>query len=574
MSQANTLICRLCGSQNGVFINIFESSPANDCIEKIEAVVPDVVILRDDSLSKFICHRCVSKVKEFYDFKAACLRTQKVLKNKLPWLSSGQKTAPLRAVSPTIKFIGGPLAYPFGQKEPEVEVLTLSDDEDVEGNASLNVDQPSGHKQPQVVRSLETNSLPGPVPLEDSRTQPSLGWNGNTPPGMGTQNSTVQSATARMGSGRKITPSRSFRSVLQFDQQAAVNQPGYHYYPETDSEPCALPPTKRTRRQSQFRSPKKAESDNLSVTNRSIAASSTSSPAATPSVITRASSVATPSTISRTLSVATPSTISRTLSVATPSTISRTSSLATPSTISRTLSVATPSTISRASSVATPSTISRPSSVATSSTVSRPSDVGTPTYMSESSSVARPSSTSDHYLRDVSFVPIANTVSTPRPFENAFAPDGENNNLTEDRHSSCTLVSGNKVCDRPVQPKPKPKPKSKKKPVELTEADVNNIRSKYPTIEPVKICGNTIIFTCTLCNKMLLTEEAICNHECLSSQVTEAKNSSGQCDCDSSYVELSSDDETTNDTERHMCTICSRLFHSSSRLQKHLETHP
>lgn len=46
-------------------------------------------------------------------------------------------------VSPTIHFIGGPLAYPFGQKEPEVEVLTLSDDEDgVETQAALNVDHP------------------------------------------------------------------------------------------------------------------------------------------------------------------------------------------------------------------------------------------------------------------------------------------------------------------------------------------------------------------------------------------------------------------------------------------------
>lgn len=48
MSQGNceteVFLCRLCGTENGVLINIFESSPNNECIRKIEAVVPDVVV--------------------------------------------------------------------------------------------------------------------------------------------------------------------------------------------------------------------------------------------------------------------------------------------------------------------------------------------------------------------------------------------------------------------------------------------------------------------------------------------------------------------------------------------------
>lgn len=125
-------VCRLCGGQSGILINIFNTTP--ECLAKIEAVVPDVVILRNDSLSKVVCHRCVAKVKEFFEFKLTCIQTQTKLKKALPWMSSsilngGSSTLP-KSVSPTVTYMGGPLAFPFEVNNPVVEVLTLSDDED------------------------------------------------------------------------------------------------------------------------------------------------------------------------------------------------------------------------------------------------------------------------------------------------------------------------------------------------------------------------------------------------------------------------------------------------------------
>ena len=35
-------LCRLCGKKNGVRISIFDSAP--ECLAKIEAVVPDIVV--------------------------------------------------------------------------------------------------------------------------------------------------------------------------------------------------------------------------------------------------------------------------------------------------------------------------------------------------------------------------------------------------------------------------------------------------------------------------------------------------------------------------------------------------
>lgn len=333
-------------------------------------------------------------------------------------------------------------------------------------------------------------------------------------------------------------PSHSFRSFVQFNQ-IDVTQPA----------------AKRPCKQSTFVSPKKPESDHQSVNRRLVL---TTSPALEPSTMSRPFTVATPSTL------ATSPSMSRPFTVATPSTVA-----ASP-TMSRPFAVATSSTVSKSFTEATPS-------------MSRPSPIVRP------STVARLSSTSENNLSNVSMA-TANAVAAPRPNEDIFTKGGENSSSSDHRDSGSVLIP-NKKCDSTAQPKPKPKPKSKKKPVEFTDADINNIRNKYPSVECVKICGNTIIFTCTLCNKMLLTEEAILNHVCLlknNSMVTDIKDNgnsslnengliitqSKESNCSTScYVELSSDDETSSDTEKHMCSICSRLFHSASRLQKHFETH-
>lgn len=584
-------VCRLCGTENGILINIFESSPNNECITKIEAVVPDIVILRYDSLSKLICHRCVAKVKEFYQFKGICIKTQELLKSKLPWMSSNKKTASRRAVSPTIKFIEGPLAYPFEIKEPEVEVLTLSDDEDgKEISVPINVAKPSDLAQPQVKRSPGINGITSPR-LQDFKKQSSSApsfspqpmdsvWNGNTASGMGTQNAAVrsllasgnfdigyrhtpeknniQAATARMGSsvGRGNTstslPSPSFRSFVQSNH--AMIQPGCQYS-GTALEPSGLRAAKRPRRQSLSSNPKNSGSDLSSVGRKSVITSSTPCTVATSSTVAVSSSMSKPSSVA----------VYPIVPNVPVSTTSTSCSVTTTSPTSKPLTLPSHSQVASVPDLSS----SKPCSVATISIVGTPSPISRPSAVP-----ALPSSTSGSFSSNVLLSPTVNPKLKPELNINACVPGGENNN--------------NKSSVQPV--KSKPKPKSKKKTVELSDTDINAISCKYPSIESVKVCGNTVVFTCTLCNKMLLTEEAIRNHECVPATCSEdeaktkdnghpsknesssvlAQNKESSC---SDYVELSSDDEYSNDGEIHLCTICGRIFYSSAQLQNHVETH-
>lgn len=78
-------LCRLCGSESGIKINIFE--PDSEYVKKIHKVLP-ITVNEHDPLPKHMCHRCTFKVNEFYDFRTICLKTQENLKSRIPWLQS------------------------------------------------------------------------------------------------------------------------------------------------------------------------------------------------------------------------------------------------------------------------------------------------------------------------------------------------------------------------------------------------------------------------------------------------------------------------------------------------------
>lgn len=186
-------------------------------------------------------------------------------------------------------------------------------------------------------------------------------------------------------------------------------------------------------------------------------------------------------------------------------------------------------------------------------------------------------------------------------------------------HFSDGLVDGLSLIDSQIEKlpreKPKPKSKKKKKHTELSKVDCQRICQTYPSIKAVNIVHNSVtIFTCSECNKILVTEDAISRHECIIAlahkdvsesidnggivrTVTNVENSvseeetaracfnlekSVKSDVQSSNhdanqpVELIvSDDENSNSSflPKHTCTVCSKQFHSLTRLEKHQASH-
>lgn len=79
----SSCVCRLCGQQSGISINIFDESENH--VRKINAVLP-IMVHEMDLLPKQMCHRCSYKLEEFYKFYVGCLKTDAALKNQLSWM--------------------------------------------------------------------------------------------------------------------------------------------------------------------------------------------------------------------------------------------------------------------------------------------------------------------------------------------------------------------------------------------------------------------------------------------------------------------------------------------------------
>ncbi|XP_066597200.1 homeobox-like protein HDP1 [Prorops nasuta] len=84
-------VCRLCGKQSGISINIFDKNENH--VKKINVMLP-IVVHEMDLLPKHMCHRCSYKLEEFYKFYVECLKTDTDLKNQLSWMrkEGGQKS--------------------------------------------------------------------------------------------------------------------------------------------------------------------------------------------------------------------------------------------------------------------------------------------------------------------------------------------------------------------------------------------------------------------------------------------------------------------------------------------------
>ncbi|KAK3923297.1 Transcription factor grauzone [Frankliniella fusca] len=491
-------VCRLCGGGSGILINIFQSTP--ECLAKIEAVVPDVVILRNDSLSKVICHRCSAKVKEFFEFKVKCIQTQKKLKKALPWMSSsilnGNKILFSRPASPTVTYMGGPLAFPYETHDPDVEVLTLSDDEEKAG-ATVS---PTPHSRAPIVSQQEKK-----VPV--GRVQPSSQALQQTPllpnqplsfsqPGT----SSVQKTTFCPGLSSKSTVGVTITPMLpSLDKQQKVLQHS------TNATPYPCPPSL-------------ACSSEIVKTNVQLCPQSDSK------------------------------------------------------SNDKSITHDVPKSISHLRE--------RPSTYSTSKTAgsSTSSDEGT-------------SKTSEKHVKQrISFHPSV-PLETKRNFSSASQNERDPFSSSQESESVISSHSSFRGDVKNIRKTPyeKPKPLCKK---HLTESDIKRVCAKYPNVDPVRINEKHIIFPCRLCNKILMTEEAISTHTCVAIETNATEtvklsaddqmmskliNQNEDSNDSTSSVELiiSDDDNDSNrlPAPKHLCNICGLPFHNFARLQKHQLSH-
>ncbi|XP_076621821.1 uncharacterized protein LOC143342145 [Colletes latitarsis] len=79
-------VCRLCGKQSGILINIFDKNENH--VKKINAILP-IMVHEMDLLPKHMCYRCSYKLEEFHKFYVDCLKTDAGLKSQLSWMRKG-----------------------------------------------------------------------------------------------------------------------------------------------------------------------------------------------------------------------------------------------------------------------------------------------------------------------------------------------------------------------------------------------------------------------------------------------------------------------------------------------------
>lgn len=486
-------VCRLCGSENGIHVNIFNGT--SDWLAAIESVIPDVIILRNDCLSKLVCHRCVAKVKDFDEFKKTCIRTQNMLKGRLSWLCSGikneKKVPPRRPVSPMVTFLGGPLAHPYGDPEPEVEILTLSDDEDPLGPSSS-----SPHSTTSVPSSSRQISplAKGPPPKKPC-------WSTNGPAAV-IQTTPKRAASALFpdkglqtgATGVPAPPRQPFRGFLEFTQQIS----------SLKRQPLGNPQSP-FKKNSRGRKTTIAGRESFPSARRkqSLDISSTSDPPISSALQEVSDNHINSYTVAQTVS----------------------------------------SVVSNSNENSLPQADNKASNFGKSSS----SDCNGPTGISVTQVVNKPSDNS----------PV-NSVKIERK------GTGE-----------------------------KPMPKCKKRiQKDLTEEDVTRICLTYPQLNPLKICENTIILTCSGCSTILTKEDAVIKHKCCIESLIEnsvekvepgMKDSRSLFDQNdesnhstSSSVELiCSDDEISNckPDAGHSCNVCGKKFLNLARLEKHELSH-
>ncbi|XP_011701945.1 PREDICTED: uncharacterized protein LOC105458382 [Wasmannia auropunctata] len=114
-------VCRLCGQQSGISINIFDESENH--VRKINAVLP-IMVHEMDLLPKQMCHRCSYKLEEFHKFYVDCLKTDAALKSQLSWMRKGggrEKVGVPMVHIENMKIKAEPLDYDVYELEPLVE---------------------------------------------------------------------------------------------------------------------------------------------------------------------------------------------------------------------------------------------------------------------------------------------------------------------------------------------------------------------------------------------------------------------------------------------------------------------
>ncbi|XP_068983959.1 uncharacterized protein [Bombus flavifrons] len=135
-------VCRLCGKQSGISINIFDKNENH--VKKINAILP-IMVHEMDLLPKHMCHRCSYKLEEFHKFYMDCLKTDAGLKNQLSWMRKEDSK----------ERVGVPMVHIENIKiKVEPPDYGLYDDNDYI-NSMSSVTYP--------VNSVRSNNIPGPI---------------------------------------------------------------------------------------------------------------------------------------------------------------------------------------------------------------------------------------------------------------------------------------------------------------------------------------------------------------------------------------------------------------------------
>ncbi|XP_029670648.1 uncharacterized protein LOC115239922 [Formica exsecta] len=112
-------VCRLCGQQSGISINIFDESENH--VRKINAVLP-IMVHEMDLLPKQMCHRCSYKLEELHKFYVDCLKTDAALKSQLSWMRKDREKISVPMVHiENVKIKTESLDYDVYELEPLIE---------------------------------------------------------------------------------------------------------------------------------------------------------------------------------------------------------------------------------------------------------------------------------------------------------------------------------------------------------------------------------------------------------------------------------------------------------------------
>lgn len=519
-------VCRLCGVDSrdkGVFyMNIFES---DECIAKIEAVVPDVVILRHDLLSKSVCHRCIAKVKEFFDFKQTCILTQNTLKRMLPWnLASpidDHNAAAAKPSSAMVTFMGGPLAYPYGDPETEVEVLVLSDDEELGGSGTPQQTSVSSHllkpQQSSQGRKLDAKHIQTPfyskkkVPSSSASATSSKRVSIPRLEAMGTPNSFVPltqsarvqpTATPQPGTSTRLPNVHGPGQVEVASNIPFVPLAQCHQYQQdlqrSDKARVYFPPSKRpciTHQVLENGPNHRSNNDRVPQTGlrmKPVSNAPSGNVPASPHI---------PSI---------PLNVSVNMDKVTQQTPTIPSRRSLPSSLTFGGALSTSAAKATSGPGPCPPTIPLKGPVI--------KDTKLKNNITLHHSPAEATGNAESMPHAGGRVPVSASEIGKEKVSNGNDPSKPCDSKPVE--SISLKVPGNRKASHE---KPKPKSKKKRLSIFFTEEDVKRICDTYPFVKSVKINKETTIFPCDRCNKILTTEDAIKLHDCVSEIQTQPK---------------------------------------------------